>query len=435
MKFDLAGKLPDGITVLEASAGTGKTYTIAGLAARYVAEGKSLDKLLLVTFTRLATGELRERVRKRMAEVAAGLEHGGSDDPVVALLAANNRDLHLANLRRALADFDAATIATTHAFCQEMLSGLGIAGDHEPEAQLVEDVRDLQAEVVDDLYVWRLAGGNPSERPSYAEAQRIAAAATEQPIVLAPAEGGMALKRRKTADWTRRVLTERKRRMAVVTYDDLVLRLGQALLAGPEATARLRERYDVVLVDEFQDTDPDQWQILRTAFGDRALVLIGDPKQAIYAFRGGDVYAYLDAAGTVERQELNRNHRSDGPLIRALDVLFDGAQLGHEEITYLPVEAEHVEPRLTGAPGGALRIRFALLQDLPELTKNQGWASTGATRDYIAEDTAADIADLLSSGAQIEGRPIAPSDIAVLVRNRWQARDVSAALGDSTFPL
>ena len=369
-----------------------------------------------------------------MTEVAAGIGGAPSPrDPVVALLASRDREVHLANLRRALADFDAATIATTHAFCQEMLSGLGIAGDHEPEAQLVEDVRDLQAEVVDDLYVWRLAGGNPNDRPSYAEAQRIAAAATEQPIVLAPAERGMALKRRKTADWTRRVLTERKRRMAVVTYDDLVLRLGQALHAGPEAVERLRDRYDVVLVDEFQDTDPDQWEILRTAFGDRALVLIGDPKQAIYAFRGGDVYAYLDAAGTVERQELNRNHRSDGPLIRALDVLFDGAQLGHEEITYRPVEAEHVEPRLTGAPDGALRMRFALAQDLPERTA-KGWATTGPTRDYVASDTAADIAELLSSDARIEGRAIAPSDIAVLVRNRWQARDVSAALSALDVP-
>jgi exodeoxyribonuclease V beta subunit len=185
MRFDLCGELPETVTVLEASAGTGKTFTIAGLAARYVAEGRPLEKLLLVTFTRLATGELRERVRRRLTEVAAGLEGGQSYDPVVELLRARDRERHLANLRRALADFDAATIATTHAFCQEMLSGLGIAGDHEPEAQLVEDVRDVQAEVVDDLFVWRLAGGGAGARPGYAEAQRIAAAATEHPIDLA----------------------------------------------------------------------------------------------------------------------------------------------------------------------------------------------------------------------------------------------------------
>src|SRR5205085_810935 len=107
---------------------------------------------------------------------------------------------HLANLRRALADFDAATIATTHAFCQEMLSGLGIAGDHEPETQLVEDVRDLKAEVIDDLFVWRLSGGNAAERPGYDEAQRIAEAATEHAIALAPAPDGIGRTRFKTAE-------------------------------------------------------------------------------------------------------------------------------------------------------------------------------------------------------------------------------------------
>src|SRR4029079_8723583 len=61
--FDVCGPLPTGVTVLEASAGTGKTFTIAALAARYVAEGFALDQLLMVTFTRMATGELRERVR------------------------------------------------------------------------------------------------------------------------------------------------------------------------------------------------------------------------------------------------------------------------------------------------------------------------------------------------------------------------------------
>ena len=63
--FDITGPLPDGITVLEASAGTGKTFTIAALAARYVAEGTPLDQILLVTFTRMATGELRDRAAHR----------------------------------------------------------------------------------------------------------------------------------------------------------------------------------------------------------------------------------------------------------------------------------------------------------------------------------------------------------------------------------
>src|SRR4051812_206940 len=160
--FDVTGPLPTGVTVLEASAGTGKTYTIAGLAARYVADGTPLDQLLLVTFTRMATGELRDRVRERLVGAEQGLDRAlaGSvpdgTDEVVRLLGTGPPEhvrVRRDRLSRALADFDAATIATTHSFCQEVLEGLGVAGDVEPGAVLVEDVEDLVEEVVDDLYV------------------------------------------------------------------------------------------------------------------------------------------------------------------------------------------------------------------------------------------------------------------------------------------
>src|ERR1700761_7376641 len=97
-EFDVCGPLPSGVTVLEASAATGKTYTIAALAARYVAEGTPLERILLVTFTRMATGELRERVRERLVSVERGLVRGGSGDDVVALLAPT-RDLAIPRLR------------------------------------------------------------------------------------------------------------------------------------------------------------------------------------------------------------------------------------------------------------------------------------------------------------------------------------------------
>src|SRR5690349_22554888 len=133
--FDIRGELPTGVTVLEASAGTGKTFTIAALAARYVADGTPLDRLLLVTFTRMATGELRERVRERLVSAEQALDRALTgappQDEVVALLAKgtpNEVQQRRKNLTRALADFDAATIATTHGFCQEVLGGLGVAG-------------------------------------------------------------------------------------------------------------------------------------------------------------------------------------------------------------------------------------------------------------------------------------------------------------------
>ena len=107
-EFDLCGPLPDGITVLEASAGTGKTFTIATLAARYVAAGIELERILLVSFTRMAAGELRERVRERMIALERGLATvlvtgEPAVDPVVTLLAAGDAARARANLARAIA--------------------------------------------------------------------------------------------------------------------------------------------------------------------------------------------------------------------------------------------------------------------------------------------------------------------------------------------
>ncbi|WP_343997112.1 UvrD-helicase domain-containing protein, partial [Williamsia deligens] len=87
--FTLADSLPTGTTVLEASAGTGKTHAIVALAARYIAEGVPVESLLLVTFSRMATAELRERTRERLRSLAAGLaDPSASDDDLVAVVAA-----------------------------------------------------------------------------------------------------------------------------------------------------------------------------------------------------------------------------------------------------------------------------------------------------------------------------------------------------------
>src|SRR3990170_4137208 len=165
LPFEVCGPLPTGVTVLEASAGTGKTFTIAALAARYVAEDIPLHQLLMVTFTRMATGELRSRVRERLVSAEHGLERAlagapPEDDAVVQLLATGSPTLvalRRERLAAALADFDSATIATTHGFCQEVLGGLGVLGDIESDTTFVEDVTDLREEVVDDLYLRKFA--------------------------------------------------------------------------------------------------------------------------------------------------------------------------------------------------------------------------------------------------------------------------------------
>jgi exodeoxyribonuclease V beta subunit len=462
--FDVCGPLPSGVTVLEASAGTGKTYTIAALTARYVAEGTPLDRLLLITFTRMATGELRDRVRERLVgceQALSAILAGSPDtygDPVVTLLATGDGaevERRRDRLARAVADFDAATIATTHGFCQEVLAELGTVGDLDRETAFVEDVSDLLEQALDDLYVRRFHRRGAA-RFKRAEALKIARAAVDNPMAeLEPREEpteSTAAMRYRLAKAVRSELEQRKRRLAIMTYDDLLTRLKDTLEgpSGEAARERLSSRFDVVLVDEFQDTDPIQWQILDRAFakGGVTLVLVADPKQAIYAFRGADVFAYLKAAeiaGT--RATLRENRRADQPLIDAYDALFAGANLGHEGITYREVTATpaHRKRRLVGAPSdAALRVRIVHRDDPAILLTQNGFAATDSVRANVAADLAADVVALLSSNARIEHRSstgeligeesLCPRHIAVLVRRNADAEHVQDELLHARVP-
>ncbi|MGK2939882.1 MAG: UvrD-helicase domain-containing protein [Solirubrobacteraceae bacterium] len=453
--FDLRAPLTQGVTVLEASAGTGKTYTIAGLATRHVADGLPLDQLLVVTFTRMATGELRERVRERFVTAERALSAvlaGGAvpeDDELAVFLASQDVEVRRDRLARAVANFDNATITTTHGFCLEALGSLGFTGDVERDSVFVEDVSDLMDDVVNDLFVRRFYG----ERPVFdrREAMAIARAAIEHPTArLVPDDASPdthAAMRVRLAGAARAELERRKRIGSLLTFDDLLTRLDSALRdedGGDQVAARLRERYRVVLVDEFQDTDPVQWRIMQRAFDhpDGTLILIGDPKQAIYAFRGADVFAYLEASRTATgRGTLDMNWRSDQRLLDAYDLLFRRARLGHPDIAYRPTRAtpEHVAPRLHGAPLAApLRIRVVNRRDAG-LTK-RGFATKPAVRSLIAADLAQDVVALLSAGATItrgttgDARVVKPGDIAVLTRRNADALSVQEALAAAGVP-
>ncbi|MGI8532551.1 MAG: UvrD-helicase domain-containing protein, partial [Geodermatophilaceae bacterium] len=440
--FDPYGPLPTGTVVLEASAGTGKTWTIAALTTRYVAEGVAeLSELMLVTFGRAATQELRERTRERMTSAARGLADpaaADSDDELVARLAATDRAQRHRRLVRALSDFDGATIATTHSFCQRMLDGLGIAGEREPNAALVEEVDDLTREVADDLYLQHYAGHGETLPLLTAQDARIVAlqAVRDRQARLEPADarsGTAAAQRYTLAMEARAEVERRKRRKGIRDFDDLLILLRDVLAdpeRGPAAAGRIRERFRVVLVDEFQDTDPVQWEVLRRAFdGHCTLILIGDPKQAVYAFRGAEVRSYLDAVARAGApRTLDRNWRSDAGLLTALDHLYGGAALGHEQIVVRRVRAAQPTPRLTGGP--PLRLR----QVLREGRQYNGFPLLPALRERVASDLADDMVRLLTGPAQFDGRPLVPGDLAVLVRTWRQIPFVHQALDRAGLP-
>jgi len=461
--FDVCGELPTGMTLLQASAGTGKTFTIAALTTRYVAEGiLPIDRLLVITFTRMATGELRERVRERLVLAFDGLvdtlagQGGHEDDELVQLLARGPSDEVEARrdrLGKAIADFDAATIETTHGFCLQVLYGLGTAGDVDREVTLVEDVSDLMEEVVDDLFLRRFAhkanalGFDRKEAMEIAKAAALGHPDADMVPPLSQADDLPSIRRR-FAKAVRKEMEDRKKARKILTYDDVLSRLRTTLFdeaRGPAACARLRERYDVVLVDEFQDTDPVQWDIMHRAFGEggATLVLIGDPKQAIYAFRGADVHAYLQARDEVQSEwTLDVNWRSDQALLEAYDALFGDAQLGYAGIAYRKVRAAEAnqQQRLVGCHvDGPVRVRMVHGDDgLVPLTEKRQQPKAPDARSFIARDLAAEVVQLLSDGPELITRSrggvdvgrttVHPGHLAVLVRTNSQAVTVRDAL-------
>jgi len=252
----------------------------------------------------------------------------------------------------------------------------------------------------------------------------------------------------------RRRLDDLKRTRRVQTYDDLIERVATAL-DGPRRqalVAALRAQYRVALVDEFQDTDERQWRIFARVFGDSddvralgetpALFLIGDPKQAIYGFRGGDVATYLLARrAAAEAPRLAHNFRSRPAVLRAVRALYDGAAAsGQDAFAHPDIRFEPVEPGGKRGDGDyAHGDRAAPALTLRLLRRDDGAPfDAEGSREAATAACVADIhrvlADARAGHARIDGRPVRPGDIAVLVRNHKEATRVQQALARAGVP-
>ena len=457
--FDPGGPLPAGLTALEASAGTGKTYALTALAVRYVAEaGVPAGGLCIVSFTEAATAELRGRVRSRLVEAVAHIEAGAPpvDDPVLGAIASAQDPApllatRLARLRQAVAEFDAATVATIHGFASRVLSGASSAA---AGAGLTESAFDVD-EAVNDLFLAR-AGDDPDTKvrvDRVAEAVRARLSMPESVMAhLAPCPAGKAdpagpLREQwdlavALADDARDEVLHRRAKTRRRTFDGLLCDARDLLTGpgGPTVVAALRSRYQVVLIDEFQDTDRVQWDIFRTAFVDGpapvTVVLVGDPKQSIYRFRSADISAYLDAtAAAREVSTLTTNWRSDAPLLRSLEQVFDGATFGDAAIAFSPVDAApgHEHRGLHGACPESLVIRCVPRGADAAL-------SAPRARRLVRADVVAEVAELLGGDVQVDDpsaeggkRPLAARDIAVLTRSNADAVATALDLGAHGF--
>ncbi len=223
----------------------------------------------------------------------------------------------------------------------------------------------------------------------------------------------------------------------IFTYDSLLTEVDRALQRDAGSLlGRLRERYRVVLIDEFQDTDALQYRIFRKLFeaDDRMMVMVGDPKQSIYRFRGADVNTYLRAARQAgERFTLKQNFRSDAALVDGFNRLFTQPHMPFAlpEVAYLPVESglgTEKSRQLTLAEDenpARLRIGIALQQEELTIPDIEQWAE-----DWAVEE----IARLIKGGARIDGRPVTSGDIAILAHKGKHLRRMQKRLNALGIP-
>ena len=277
-------------------------------------------------------------------------------------------------------------------------------------------------------------GGSIPDLPLFAQIEAL----TAEPPTLKPAVIQQALHA------VRARMRQARLQDNLLTFDDLLADLDRAL-AGPGGevlAARIRQQFRVAMIDEFQDTDAQQYRIFTRIYGQQpetALLMIGDPKQAIYAFRGADIFTYMQARQRVsDHYTLARNFRSTCELVRVTNYLFEQAKrpfIYDEDIPFAPVAAQGKKDDLyiNGAPATAMTVW--LHPERPVITK-------GVYEDAMAAATATQIHDLLCAGQQgtvtIGDQPLQPSDIAILVRTGKEAgkvRDELARLGIASVYL
>ena len=554
-----------GRSLIEASAGTGKTWTLTALYARLLLERElSVGQILVVTYTTAATAELRERIRARLAELLALYEGGVSGDAFLNEL--HRRYPGEAARRRlllAVHGFDEAAIFTIHGFCQRALQDSAFEAGGDFDAELTQDDREVLDALLGDAWRHVLAEADPAwarflakqritpatlrqalrshlgkpylqvepREPAGEDELDAASAAWQCAAALWQAEGyawvevlrehgGLSQSTHKLAKlplWSAELdayfadpaalfdvpdglaklgaaallkatkksfdapqsavaealdalsealaaavpagrqklialqvelldrlnveLPNRKATQRLLAFDDLLNNLNEALLsaAGDDLAERLREQYPLALIDEFQDTDPIQYAIFDRIYSEGGdLCFVGDPKQAIYAFRGADLATYLQARDAAERQyDLPFNYRSTPELIAALNRLFDRPQpFAENGLVYPPVSAGKKSRATLVLPeqDGTAPLGLVWLGD-ESLNK----ARAG---ELAALDTARRIAGLLAASADQtayfeddgDRKLLKGGDIAVLVSNHREAASVAAELAARGVP-
>ena len=536
---------------IEASAGTGKTYTLEHLIVQLILEEVPLENILVVTFTRKAALELSARVRAKLTELVE-LPEGAGAAPGPGW---DLDEAGLERIRKAQMGFDRACISTIHGFCRQVLDDSAFEGGHlfQQESVASDEVfdrafttllrtafardrrdllevalvnlrgRDSALTALRKLLREALDEADHLDLPPFQDARSFLQAFPEElaqaflddrdgfRAAFPEGQGAVAallariLERRREAlasdrpesfwadaDWIlddkkglaplrgpalagaaarlgeavaglanfrailvaaflpllRAELRRHKAEAGLYDFDDMISLVDEAMAGpqGPVLVGRLRDRFQVGLIDEFQDTDRRQWSIFKRIFLDSGqghrLFVVGDPKQAIYGFRGGDLPTYVEALGGIHARtgsaplQLDRNFRSTAALIRACNDLFAATE---GEVFFSPDNAAHYHQDVTcGKPG--LRLTGPGGEDLPAI-RVVDVAVDGSARNVnfrAAAALARALEETLREGRFTDpDRPspaLRPEDVFVLVSKAREGRIMAQALKARGIP-
>ena len=494
-EFNINSPLPfQKRVLLEASAGTGKTFNLTSLVARYVAEEDlKIDQLLMVTFTNAAASEMRERTRAKLSDALAALELNVSPELVkpndtwmknIVDCTGDVREERKARLRDAISGIDSATIATIHGFFQQALREVGLRSADSASSDVAQGKDSLGKQILRDELVTMFSAGEvslmaalPDKTPNDLEKailEIIKGLNSNISATAAPdgSEDPLANEWSAFVNQIRIKINEQRVSSGTLSFDDLITGLRDLLKPenplSKDVINGMRARYRLVLIDEFQDTDDTQWDIFSKIFDVEfmksaqgtgrtnetflAMIMVGDPKQAIYRFRGADIAAYLKAVedSKLERYEMKKNFRSDPNLIIGLNRWFQGQsgttgensgfKFGNKNISFIQVESKEGAKtglKIEGSFNEAKALQFRWIP-----TDQKPAPTVKILRPRIAEDLCNHVTLLLNKGTipdKQDGkdviRPVQPGDISILVRTHGDAEPIVEALRARGIPV
>ncbi|KXO08711.1 Exodeoxyribonuclease V beta chain [Moritella sp. JT01] len=246
----------------------------------------------------------------------------------------------------------------------------------------------------------------------------------------------------KAVEYVRARVMKTKNQSQLLSFDDLLSGLSEALVGDQAASLAecIRSQYPIAMIDEFQDTDQQQYDIFNTIYGKQdgaGLFMIGDPKQAIYSFRGADIFTYMQARENVDdHYTLAKNWRSSTAMVSAVNRVFGHANkpfIYEDSISFQPVESQGKSKPLllNGVEPAALQLWLHEEEGQKNMTK-------GLYQQVYAKATANQIATLLTDAQQgnaiLSGRAVKAGDIAVLVRTGAEAKLVRDQLDALSVP-